>query len=104
MDRLTKLPNEILNDILEYLYSEAARQKQNGNEEENCKFSTVTLVCKDLRELSLPLLFQSIRFTFLPEGFDNLKQLSESRLARLVKNVRYDAPLLLKPGMWVTLT
>ncbi|RAL09444.1 uncharacterized protein BO97DRAFT_306156, partial [Aspergillus homomorphus CBS 101889] len=79
------LPTEILLLILQYL----------------CLNDLQSLACVNgrLREISIPLLFRHVRFTFSHPGLRALRDFAKSQASKHVKILTYRAPTLLKPSL-----
>jgi hypothetical protein len=92
IDRLTTLPTEILSIIFQLFGEYDLIEKRT--------LSHACLVNRCLRNICLPLLFRSVAVTFSEASLENLLQISLStRLAPLVRELDYEVPDLLSPGM-----
>ncbi|CAG8353513.1 unnamed protein product [Penicillium salamii] len=78
------LPPEILSIIADHLCNEDAK--------------SLSLVCKTLREVSLPYIFHDVRFEFSQSGFTALRGLLLCDLPQYVVSFTYLIPELLHPG------
>lgn len=64
----------------------------------NKHVKNLSLVCRKLREVSLPRIFRNVRFQFSRSGFNALREFLLSDLCRYVVSLTYKVPELLHPG------
>ena len=91
-DRLTILPREILDSIVECIYTDT--------QERTSTLLSASVVSRALREVCLPILFRSIVVSFSSDSLGKLSELSVSPFAPLVRTIEYKGPLLLIPGSY----
>lgn len=81
---LESLPNELLCKIVEYLVK--------------WEIKHFSLANRRMRDVSLPFLYRTFRFTFSKNGLDRLEEFLRSNLYHHVVSIQYVVPELLNPG------